>query len=298
MEPRAHHVLIGLFTVLAIGAALLFALWLGQATSDRDYRYYDIGFDRAVTGLAVGSAVLYSGIEVGDVVGLDFDPEDPRRVRAHIRVYQDIPITEDTSASLALANITGQMSIQLRGGDPDSPRLQSNREDPALIQAEPSPLSDLLANGETIVTNINRLLENANRLLSDENTANLTRVIHNLKTTTDTLAEQRGEITDGLAQFNQLMTEASQLTTRMNALVDHQGRETLERANRTLASLEQLVDDNRGSLEQGLRGINDLGPALRELRSTLGSLQQLSRHLEEDPSDLLFGRDSIEEFNP
>ncbi|WP_347332243.1 MlaD family protein [Marinimicrobium locisalis] len=298
MEPRAHHVLIGLFTVLAIGAALLFALWLGQATSDRDYRYYDIGFDRAVTGLAVGNAVLYSGIEVGDVVGLDFDPENPRRVLALIRVYRDIPITEDTTASLALANITGQMSIQLRGGDPGSPRLQSNRENPALIQAEPSPLSDLLANGETIITNINRLLENANRLLSDENTANLTRVIHNLKATTDTLAEQRGEITDGLAQFNRLMTEASQLTVRMNTLVDHQGRETLERANRTLATLEQLVNDNRGSLEQGLRGINDLGPALRELRSTLDSLQQLSRHLEEDPSDLLFGRDAIEEFNP
>ncbi len=298
MEPRAHHVLIGLFTVLSTGAALLFTLWLGHATSDRDYHYYDIGFDRAVTGLAVGSAVLFSGIEVGDVIGLDFDPDDPRKVRARIRIYRDIPITEDTSAGLALANITGQMSIQLRGGDPGSPPLRGNEQNPPLIQAEPSPLSDLLANSETIISNINRVLENANRLLSDENTDNLTRVIHNLRTTTDILAEQRGEITDGLAQFNRLMTEASRVTARMDTLVDGPGRETLERANRTLASLEQLVDDNQGSLEQGLRGINDLGPALRELRSTLGSLQQLSRHLEEDPSDLLFGRDTIEEFNP
>ncbi|MGI3120314.1 hypothetical protein, partial [Pseudomonas aeruginosa] len=28
METRAHHVLIGLFSVIVIGAALLFGLWL------------------------------------------------------------------------------------------------------------------------------------------------------------------------------------------------------------------------------------------------------------------------------
>ena len=29
METRAHHVLIGFFTLLVVGLALLFALWLG-----------------------------------------------------------------------------------------------------------------------------------------------------------------------------------------------------------------------------------------------------------------------------
>lgn len=298
MEPRAHHILIGLFTVLAVGAALVFALWLGQATSDRDYHYYDVGFERSVSGLAVGNAVLYSGIKVGDVLGLDFDPDDPRRVRAHIRVYRDVPITEDTKARLQLANITGQMSIQLEGGDPDSPRLSGSQRNPPLIQAEPSPLNDLLANGETLITNVNALLDNANRLLSDENTANLTQVILNLKKATDTLAEQRGALTEGLAQFNQLMAEATQLTARLDRLVDGPGRDTLSRANRTLATLEQLVQDNQGSLTQGMQGLSDLGPALRELRTTLESLQRLSRQLEESPSDLLFGGDPIEEFTP
>lgn len=287
MEPRAHHILIGLFTVVAAGAALLFALWLGQATSSRDYHYYDIGFDRAVTGLAVGSAVLFSGIKVGDVLGLDFEPDDPRRVRAHIRVYRDVPITEETTATLELANITGQMSIQLHGGDPDSPRLSGSQANPPLIEAEPSPLSDLLANSEAIVTNMNQLLENANRLLSKENTDNLSQVIHNLRATTDTLAQQRGAFTDGLAEFNQLMIKAGRLTERMDTLVDTRGRDVLDSAQQTLASLEQ-----------GLDGIHDLGPALRELRATLDSLQHLSRRLEDNPSDLLFGRDPIEEFNP
>lgn len=42
METRAHHVLIGLFTVLAVGGALLFALWLGKSSMDREYNYYEI----------------------------------------------------------------------------------------------------------------------------------------------------------------------------------------------------------------------------------------------------------------
>ena len=35
METRAHHILIGLFTLLGIGAALLFVLWLGKTGGDR-----------------------------------------------------------------------------------------------------------------------------------------------------------------------------------------------------------------------------------------------------------------------
>ncbi|MAE23259.1 MAG: ABC transporter permease, partial [Pseudomonas sp.] len=64
MEPRAHHVLIGLFTVLTVGAALLFGLWLNSSSSDRAFTDYEVIFNEAVTGLSQGSAVQYSGIKV------------------------------------------------------------------------------------------------------------------------------------------------------------------------------------------------------------------------------------------
>ena len=70
MEPRAHHVLIGLFTVLTVGAALLFALWLNKAGADRAFTDYEVIFNEAVTGLSQGSAVQYSGIKVGDVIAV------------------------------------------------------------------------------------------------------------------------------------------------------------------------------------------------------------------------------------
>ncbi|MFO6085254.1 MCE family protein, partial [Pseudomonas aeruginosa] len=42
METRAHHVLIGLFSVIVIGAALLFGLWLAKSGPEGKANYYDI----------------------------------------------------------------------------------------------------------------------------------------------------------------------------------------------------------------------------------------------------------------
>src|SRR5450830_935091 len=113
METRAHHVLIGCFTLLAVAGALLFSLWLARARGDQDLRFYTVVFNEAVSGLSRGSAVQHSGIKVGDVVRLSLDPADPRRVLARIRVDGHIPIRKDTSAALSLTGITGTSVIQL-----------------------------------------------------------------------------------------------------------------------------------------------------------------------------------------
>ncbi len=88
METRAHHVLIGFFTLLVVGAALLFALWLGKIDSDTQFDAYDIVFQEAVSGLSKGSTVEFNGIKIGDVSSLRLDPQDPQRVIARVRVRQ------------------------------------------------------------------------------------------------------------------------------------------------------------------------------------------------------------------
>lgn len=50
METRAHHVLIGLFTLLVVVAGLLFGVWLAKSHADREWHYYDVVFNEAVTG--------------------------------------------------------------------------------------------------------------------------------------------------------------------------------------------------------------------------------------------------------
>ncbi|WP_280549686.1 MlaD family protein [Halomonas sp. 11-S5] len=312
MEPRAHHVLIGLFTVITLGSALLFALWLGKSSVDRDYAWYEVGFNRAVSGLSEGNAVQYSGIEVGDVVRLRLDPRDPRQVRALIRVYSDVPIKQDTRASLALANITGTMNIQLLGGTPQSPRLEGDRDDPPLIQAEPSPLSSLLSNSEELFAQVDRLLTNANQLLSEENAERLTRTLGNLEVVSQALVDQRAALGEAMARFGQAgeqleasLESVSRLGETANGLLDEEGRATLQSARRAMQSLEattarldRLTARHEGSLARGLQGVGELDPAMRELHATLRALNRLVRRLEENPADALLGRDAIQEFTP
>ena len=312
METRAHHVLIGLFTVLAVGCALLFALWLGKSSMDREYSYYDVGFRQAVSGLSIGNSVEYSGIKVGDVTALWLDPEDPRKVRARIRVYGGTPIKENTQARLALANITGSMVIQLHGGTPKSPRLEGSRDNPPLIIADPSPLSALLENGEDLMSNINKLLVSANLIFSEENTTRLARTLEHLEQATRVLSEQRSDIGKALRQFGQLssqantlMGELSALAQNANGMLDDQGRSVLDSAaksmdalNRSTARLDRLLADNEGALNSGLQGFNELGPAVNELRSTLGALRRVTQRLEDNPSGFLLGREKLQEFTP
>lgn len=305
MEPRAHHVLIGLFTVLTVGAALLFALWLNKAGADRAFTDYEVIFNEAVTGLSQGSAVQYSGIKVGDVISLGLDPNDPRTVRARIRIVGHTPIKQDTRARLAITGVTGLAVIQLHGGSPESPPLEGKDGQPGIIIADRSPLSRLMANGEDLVVNITRLLNRANRMLSRENAERVSRTLENLEQATAGIAEQRDELGETLRQTSAATREAAELMRTANRLLDGQGSQALDNAERLMASLErssrsieQLLESNRSALDSGMQGLGELGPAIGELRDTLGALGSFSRRLEQDPTGYLLRNDSIKEFQP
>ena len=105
METRAHHVLIGLFSVLIVVGAMLFGLWLAKASMDSTFKDYEVVFNEAVSGLSKGSSVQYNGIKVGDVIELRLDDKDPRRVLARIRLAAGTPVKVDTKAKLALTGV-------------------------------------------------------------------------------------------------------------------------------------------------------------------------------------------------
>jgi phospholipid/cholesterol/gamma-HCH transport system substrate-binding protein len=305
MEPRAHHVLIGLFTVLMVAAALGFALWLSNASSDQQLRDYDVIFNEAVSGLSKGSVVQYSGIKVGDVIDLSLDPEDPRKVRAHIRVDTNTPIKQDTRARLSITGITGAALIQLHGGTPESPLLISQGKQRAQIIADRSPLARLMTNGEDLLLSVTRLLKRANQLFSSENVGRISRTLDNIEQTSASIADQRDELRQALQQMTKASQEAAELMRNANQLLSRQGRDALNSASRLMASLErssntveQLLIDNRSSLDGGMHGMGELGPTIIELRETLSTLRTFARRLEEDPAGYLLRSDTIKEFQP
>jgi phospholipid/cholesterol/gamma-HCH transport system substrate-binding protein len=304
METRAHHILIGMFTAMAGAGLMLFVMWMSQSVLDSDIKRYDILFREAVSGLSVGSIVQYSGIRVGDVEQLTLDPEDPRQVWARVRVAVNTPVKTDTRARLALLNITGASGIELSEGTPQSEFLGGDDSIP-IIEAEPSPLTQLRVSSEELLVNVTTLVESANRLLSEENSAYVTRVLSNLDTVTTALAEEQQVLREGLQSLVSAGNDISRLINTVEDLTLRHGDPILGNAGETLATmqrislqLEAVVGENRDALNQGMQGIAELDPAMRELRATIFNLNSLVNRLGDDPAGFLLGGDNIREFKP
>lgn len=312
METRAHHVLIGLFTLLGGLAAIVFAIWLGNTSTSRDYNFYTVVFNEAVTGLSRGSAVQYSGIRIGDITDLRLDATDPRRVLAEIRVGADVPIKQDTRARLSFTGITGTSVIELSHGSPESPLLTAENDQNPIIVASPSPIASLLADGEDLMTNINQLVSSARLIISDENAGRIGNTLESIEAATRSIADQSGDVRALVAELTQVSQQATRtleqtggLMSNANDLLTGQGTRTLDGAEQALSSiartsavLEGMLTENAEAFANGMQGLGQLEPAINELRGSLSSLRSITRRLEDNPTRFLLGRDTLEEFEP
>ena len=127
-------------------------------------------------------------------------------------------------------------------------------------------------------------------MLSEDNAGRIGRTLANLEQATSVLAEQRGDLSQALTQLGQLgqqtnsaLAEITRLTQNANGLIDDEGRKLLTRAGESMAALEratsrldELLSSNQGALNNGLQGFSELGPAINELRGTLGALRRVT----------------------
>jgi len=320
METRASYVLIGSFAVAVLGLAFLFVLWLGKVALDREWAYYDVVFAEAVTGLTVGSAVQYSGIQVGEVRRLQLAPDDPSEVWAYVRVSGDTPVKTDTTAKLTFTGLTGVAIIQLGGGSANAPPLVGKAGEVPQIVAEASALAKLMSEGEDIALNVNQLLRRASLLLSEDNVSKVTATVAHIEQVSSRLAENSDGIDraledlaaagkslrEALAQTEQLMQRLDSIASRTDRLLSgdaqaliESARQSLEAARRLADSSSSLVDGNRDAIERfSQQSLAQMGPAMTELRQTLAQLRELSERLEADPTQFLLGQDQPKEYDP
>jgi phospholipid/cholesterol/gamma-HCH transport system substrate-binding protein len=314
METRASYVLIGAFAVAVFAAAFGFVLWLGKLSLEREWVYYDIVFDEAVTGLTVGGAVQYNGIQVGEVRKLSLAPDDPRRVVAHVRLNGDTPVKVDTHARLNIVGLTGVTVIQLSGGTPGAPPLKpAPNEATARIVADVSAMQSLLASGQDVALSANEALIRLNKLMSDDNLEHVATALRSIDEVTRTLAGQREELRSLVAdiraasqQLKQTLQRVHRVSASAEAAIHEQVRPFLgdarglvAAAQRTADAATELLNRNREPIARFTTdGFSQLAPALVELRATLRTLRTTSERLQDDPASYLLGREQPKEFVP
>lgn len=307
METRANHVLIGAFTLGVCIFAVLFALWASRWTTERSFNEYDVVFEEAVTGLSVGSQVLYSGISVGAVRRLSLMKDDPRKVVARVRLGSDTPVTTDTRARIALTGLTGTAIIQLTGGSPGSPSLEPKEgERVARIQTEPSALQNIAATASEIV-------DRMNLLFSEENVARVTKTLDQVEQITGTVAAERDEIAalirnarTASERLETTLASADRTLTNLDQGVVQELPALVAKLDRTLGQLESasksadgILTDNRAAIAAFSQdGLGQVGPTMRQMRSLIRELDDLAGKVQGNPASFLLGREQPEEFEP
>jgi len=318
METKANYIVIGAFTFAVSIAAVLFGLFAARYAVHSAWNHYEIVFSESVIGLSDGSSVLYNGVNVGRVIELELNPDDVREVIVTVQIEAQVPVHEDTVATIRLTGLTGTAAIQLSGGSPDSPLLPTDTNPPERIQAISSPLNRLLESSEGIIVTTNKVLNQIDNLLSDANVERVDSTLASLERFGGTLAspdsalnrllESTSEASDSLPGLVQRLSTTAE---RFGDAVDgvEQGLienlpELNERMAASLANIESLtgrldaiVASNQAQLSQlGGVGMRQFSGGVEEIRRLVRDLDQLVRRIERDPARFLLGGEQPEEY--
>lgn len=306
METRANYVLIGAFTLIIAAFLLLFGLWAAKYTSEKDWRYFNVIFDEAVTGLTEGGSVQYNGISVGTVDKLSLAPDDPRKVIAKIKLRSNTPVKVDTHAKLTFTGLTGTAFIQLTGGSPDAALLVSTGDQIPTIVTESSAL-------QNIAETANKIVARLDKVLSDENISNIAKTLENLQSATGAISDQRADLSTLIINARISSEKLANTLDTTNNAVNSIDRElvqklpqliakldsTLSRMDSAAGNADKLIGENRSAINSFTQdGLSQLGPTMEELRALVRDLRKISARFEDNPAGYVLGRQKPKEFEP
>ncbi|SDF59110.1 phospholipid/cholesterol/gamma-HCH transport system substrate-binding protein [Salipiger thiooxidans] len=293
METRARYLLVGLFTIVGLVAVMGFTLWLAKVQIDRTYAQYDIVFD-SVAGLGQASTVRYNGVEVGKVLSIALDRDDPALVRVRIEIYASTPVREDTLATLSSQGVTGVSFVALAGGRADAePIGVVPPADVSLIPSEPSAFQNLLTDAPDVLAEAILLMRDIRSFTTPENGAAITAILRNVETATARIDAMATRTESVMASAEVTMANASATLVDLQALIasadgvlvddlpaitDQLGA-AVDRLGRSAAGFETFANN----------GLPQFSALATEARAMVAHINALTSRIASDPGRFLLG---------
>lgn len=320
METRASYILVGAFLLVLVAGLFAFTLWVTKAGREAEAVTYYIYFDDNVSGLKSGSTTHYRGVPVGSVTDIRIDPENFQRIRVTVSLAGDTPIKTDTVAYLRLEGVTGQRSIEIKGGSAGAPPLAAlPGQAYPVIPSRPSSLETLLGGAPRLLEEATLAAKELADLLNEENRAAVAATLKNLATVSDAIAARSTEIGQTLtsvsAMAEKMREAADELATTMAvarmafATVDEESaavgkdlhaliadmRTTSASLTETSDELHAMIAENREPVKGFTgEGLYDLSLLIGELHRLAENLSRIADEFESNPRGFLFGTPSKE----
>jgi len=293
METRARYILVGAFTLLSLLAALGFLLWLARVQINRTFQQYDIVFD-TVAGLSQAGVVRYNGVDVGNVLAIALDRDDPALVRVRIEIYATTPVRLDTVATLASQGVTGVSFVALEGGSESSGPLVA--VPPALvplIASKPSVVQELTTAAPDLLKEAIALMEDIRGFTTPENSAAVTTILENVKSATtriDSMATRAETVMVALeatlARADAAISEAETTFASVNTVIKGDIPGLMDGVKAAVADVSRAAE---GLKEFAETGLPQYGVLANEARNLVANFGALADRIGSDPSRFLLG---------
>ena len=318
METRSNHVLVGGVVLALLAGLALFTVWIARlgGTSEKEY---DIFFRQAVDGLANGSAVTFAGVPSGQVEQIQLWANDPGFVRVRIKVREETPVLQGTTASITSVGFTGVSQVSLDGARrgaapiacPETPNPAVCPYGVPVIPTRQGGLGAILNSAPQLLERFSTLTERLTGLLTDRNQASIAGILENTNRLTDALADRGPEIAATLAQTRVAIQQAGdasaqigQLAATTNGVLANDIQPTIRNLNGAIASaresaetLNAAIGDARPGLQTFSRQtIPEANRLVRDLRVTATALSQVAERVEQGGATSLIGSQKLPDY--
>ena len=290
---RSQRARLGVF--VAAGAVVLvffFSLAVGVKLTERMNRFHAYFKGESLSGLEQGAQVKYSGVPVGKVEKISYDPKDLSRVRVVLAVQADFPMKADMSAATGLMGITGLKYIEIMGGTSASPGLKNGAE----IPTRTSLISSISGKAEAIAAKVELLINNLNQLTNPDSLKSVRLMLDNVAGITgDVRALTAGlgpRIDSMAASAGQVMGKVDGIAGNVRSITgSFEGALSGGRAASTISSVDsaalalKLAAQNLSMIVK--QSHEDFSVSMRNLREASENVNQVTQLLLENPSLLL-----------
>jgi phospholipid/cholesterol/gamma-HCH transport system substrate-binding protein len=213
---------------------------------------------RTAAGLKTRSAVLLSGIQIGNVDSVELD-ENTKNVIVHLKLLKQYPLHTNAVFMIKQIGVLGDQFVTISPGSPEAPLLRNGDEvvgiEPFDLQEVAVAANDLLKRFDQLGKVVEEAVNRVNTQVLDTNTlSNLSGTISNFRRVSESTAQTMDNL-DFLVTNNTPTITLS--LSNLYAFTD--------RLKKIAADLDETVATNRNGLNVSMQNLEQSTASLRRL---------------------------------
>lgn len=268
---------------------------------------------RFAGGLQPGDVVRFGGLKSGTVKNIHPWEEDPTQIEVLLELSENVPVNQDSVATIASLSALGQNYLEISPGSMDAVRIEPGGVIPStetvtlnditkkiadVADTATVVMQDLQRDFELIAQDTRVLLANLQELTGEKNQRSVEQLLDNANNMVEQQAPKIDKITDQvsalLEKIDKLGDDLSLVAQNANDTVQNVNRtveETREPLKRDLEELEATLVRARELLEQiqGIVTVNEgnINEMLENFRVASRNVEELTDELRQRPWSLI-----------